>query len=164
MKIRWWYGVLKVKVTQLCLTLCDPMDHTVPGILQVRILEWVSIPFSRGSSWSRDWTQVSCIAGEFFTGLATRKALNNCIQLCNGDGQGSLACCSPWGHKESDMTELLSLHRTLINQIFHRCCPCAHSLALVSLSPRSSVSRLLTSHLPRLWCSYKWNYTLPSLL
>ena len=40
----------KVKVTQLCLTLCDPMDYTVHGILQARILDWVAVPFSRGSS------------------------------------------------------------------------------------------------------------------
>ena len=40
----------KVKVAQLCLTLCDPMDCTVRGILQTRILEWVAFPFSRGSS------------------------------------------------------------------------------------------------------------------
>ena len=42
--------MLKVKVTQSCLTLCDPMDHTVHGILQARILEWVAFSFSRGSS------------------------------------------------------------------------------------------------------------------
>ena len=40
----------KVKVAQSCLTLCHPMDYTVHGILQVRILEWVAVPFSRGSS------------------------------------------------------------------------------------------------------------------
>ena len=49
------------------LTLCNPMDCSLPGsfvyeISQARILEWVAISFSRGSSWSRDWTQVSCIA------------------------------------------------------------------------------------------------------
>ena len=46
---------LKVKVAQSCLTLCNPL-----GILQARILEWVAFPFSRGSSQSRDRTQVSC--------------------------------------------------------------------------------------------------------
>ena len=65
---------MKVKVTQLCPTLCDPMDYTVNGILQVRILEWVALLFSRGSSQPRDQTQVSCIAGGFFTNLATREA------------------------------------------------------------------------------------------
>ena len=62
------------KVTQLCLTLCDRMDYTVLGILQARILEWVSDPFSRGSSQSRDLTQVSRIAGVFFIRWVTREA------------------------------------------------------------------------------------------
>ena len=42
--------VVKVKVAQLCLTLCDPTDYTVRGILQARILEWVAFAFSRRSS------------------------------------------------------------------------------------------------------------------
>ena len=45
---------MKVKVAQLCPTLCDPMDYTVHGILQARILGWVAFPFSRGSSQPRD--------------------------------------------------------------------------------------------------------------
>ena len=66
---------VKVKVAQSCSTLCDPMDCTVHGILQTRILEWVAFPsFSRGSSQPRDRTQVSGIAGRFFTSLATREA------------------------------------------------------------------------------------------
>ena len=44
-----------------------PMDYTVHGILQARILEWVAFPFSRASSQPRDRTQVSCITGRFFT-------------------------------------------------------------------------------------------------
>ena len=62
---------VKVKVAQSCLTLCDPMDYTVHGILQARILEWVAFPFSRGSSQPRDRTQVSHIVGGFFTSWAT---------------------------------------------------------------------------------------------
>ena len=50
-----------------CPTLSDSMVHTVHGIFQARILEWVAIPFSRGSSQTSDQTQVSCIAGKFFT-------------------------------------------------------------------------------------------------
>ena len=42
-----------LKVTELCLTLCDPMDYTVRGILQARILEWVAFPFSGESSQPR---------------------------------------------------------------------------------------------------------------
>ena len=45
-----------MKVAQSCLTLCDPMDYTVHGILQARILEWEAVPFSRGSSQPRDQT------------------------------------------------------------------------------------------------------------
>ena len=58
---------VKVKVTQLCQTLCNPMDNTVHGILQDRILEWVAFPSSRGSSQPRDQTPVSHIVGRFFT-------------------------------------------------------------------------------------------------
>ena len=65
---------VKVKIDQSCLTLCDPTDHTVHGILQARILEKVAVPFSRRSSQPRDWTQVSCIAGGFFTSWVTREA------------------------------------------------------------------------------------------
>ena len=54
---------VKVKVTQSCPALCDPMDYTVQGILQARILEWVAIPFSRGSSQPKNQTQVFCVAG-----------------------------------------------------------------------------------------------------
>ena len=50
-----------MKVTQSCLTLCNPVDYTVHGILQARILEWVAFPFSRGIF----PTQVSYIAGGF---------------------------------------------------------------------------------------------------
>ena len=54
-------------VTQSCPTLCNPMDCIAPGssvhgIFQARILEWIGTPFSRGSSQTRDWTQVACIA------------------------------------------------------------------------------------------------------
>ena len=62
-KVKW----SEVKVAQLCPTLCNPMDYTVQGILQARLLEWVAFPFSRGSSLPRDRIQVSHIAGGFFT-------------------------------------------------------------------------------------------------
>ena len=58
---------VKLKVTQSCLTLCDPVNYIVHGILQVRILEWVAFPFSRGSSQPRNQTQVSGIVSGFFT-------------------------------------------------------------------------------------------------
>ena len=64
----------EVKVAQSCPTICDPMDYTVHGILQARILGWVAFPFSRGSSQPRVQTQVSCIAGGFCTSWATRES------------------------------------------------------------------------------------------
>ena len=68
------YISVSVKVAQLCLSLCNSMNYTVQGILQARILEWVAFPFSRASSQPRDLTQVSHIAGGFFTNWATREA------------------------------------------------------------------------------------------
>ena len=62
--------------SQLYLTLCDPMDYRVHGILQARILRWVAFPFPRGSSQPRDRTQVSCTAGRFFTSWAISKDSN----------------------------------------------------------------------------------------
>ena len=59
--------LLEVKVAQSCLTLCHPLDETVHGILQARILEWVAFPFSGGSSQPRDRTQVTLTAGRFLT-------------------------------------------------------------------------------------------------
>ena len=70
-----------VKATQLCPTLCDPLDCTVHGVFQARILEWVTFSFSRGSSQSRDQTQVSCIAGGFFTVELLGKP-HTCERVC----------------------------------------------------------------------------------
>ena len=72
------------EVAQSCLTLCNPMDCSLPGssihgIFQARILEWVAISFSRRSSWPRDWTRVSCIVGRRFTIWATREVKKNAI-------------------------------------------------------------------------------------
>ena len=74
----WYIKYLKSGIfAQSCLTLCDPMDYSPPGssvhgILQARILEWVAIPFSRGSSPPRDWTWVSYTAGRSLTIWATK--------------------------------------------------------------------------------------------
>ena len=83
-------------VAQSCLILCDPMDcsqsdSSVHGILQVRIMEWVVISFSRGSSQPRDQTRVSCIANRLFTAeppktpqvFAAAKLLQSHPTLCN---------------------------------------------------------------------------------
>ena len=72
-------------ITQSCPALCYPMDCSPPvssvlGIHQARILEWVVIPFFRGSSQPRDQTRVFCITGRFFTVWATRKAKLSILQ------------------------------------------------------------------------------------
>ena len=77
------YSVLLL--IQLCPILCDPIDCSTPGspapgISQARKLEWITIPFSRRSSQSRDWTQVSCTVGRFFTNWATREVMAQSIQ------------------------------------------------------------------------------------
>ena len=79
------------EVTQLCPTLCDPIDCSPPGssihgILQAKILEWVAISFSRGFSFSRDRTWVSFIAGRFFTIWATRPCRRPCLSVSPGEG------------------------------------------------------------------------------
>ena len=79
-------------VTQSCPTLCDLLDcslsgSSVCGILQARILEWVAISFSRGSSRPRNRTLVSCIAGRWFTNWVMREARNVCITICKIDDQ-----------------------------------------------------------------------------
>ena len=78
--------LVKVLFAQLCLILCDPIDCSPPGssvhgILQARILEWVAISFSRGSSRPGVQPQVFCIAGRFFTFSATREALLSYLQV-----------------------------------------------------------------------------------
>ena len=91
---------VKVFVAQSYLALYDPMDcslpgSSVPGILQARILEWVANPFSRGSSWPKDWTLISCFACRFFPIWATREApqeygsssRNNCEVCGEEEGQ-----------------------------------------------------------------------------
>ena len=74
------------EVAQSCPTLCDPMNCSLPGssvhgIFQARVLEWVAISFSRGSSQLRDWTLVSHIAGRRFNLWATREALQDLLKL-----------------------------------------------------------------------------------
>ena len=75
-------------VAQSCPTLCNPIDYSRPGssvhgISQARILEWVAILFSRGSSRPRDQTQVYCIAGIFFIKCVHAKSLESFLTLCN---------------------------------------------------------------------------------
>ena len=73
-------------------TLCDPMDYTVHGIFQAKQLDWVAVPFSRGSSQPRNQTQVCCTAGRFFTSSATREAQRGRVNISKYGGERH---CSP---------------------------------------------------------------------
>ena len=80
------YYLCRSEVTQLCPSLCNPMDcnllgSSVHGVLQAGVQEWVAISFSRGSFQSRDWTWVSCIAGRCFTVWSSREAWNKAPNL-----------------------------------------------------------------------------------
>ena len=105
-KVKW-----KVKVAQSCPTLCNPMDYIVHGILQARILEWVAFPFSRGSSQPRDWTQVSCNAGGFFTIWTTRKPKNT--------GVGSLSLLQ-WIFPNQELNQGLLQCRQILYQLSYQ--------------------------------------------
>ena len=79
-RVLYWYGerACVCSVSQLCCTLCDTMGYStasssVHEIFQVRTLGWVAISSSRASSWPRDRTRVSCVAGGFFTAEPLRK-------------------------------------------------------------------------------------------
>ena len=93
-----------VLVTQLCLTLCSPTDCSLPdffvhGILQVRILEWVAFPFSKGSSQLRDQTLVSCITGGFLTSWATRETQEYWSGFSSVQFSHSVMSYSLWPHE-----------------------------------------------------------------
>ena len=96
-----WQLKVKVKVTQSGPTLCDSMDCIVHGIFQARILEWVAFSFSRGSSQPsdqpRDQTQVSRIAGRFFTSWATGKPKNTGVGSLSHLQWSFLTQESNWG-------------------------------------------------------------------
>ena len=98
---------LCTKSLQSCLALCDPMYYSlpgcsVPGILQARIQEWIAIPSSRGSSWPRDRTCVSCIGRQILHHWAIREVPGVNI----------------WGKKDSWNTISLSLYNSFCDGQF----------------------------------------------
>ena len=106
---------LKAEVTQSCLTLCDPMDYTVHGILQARILEWVAFPFSRGSSQPRDQTQVSHLQEDSLPAEPPRKPKNT--------GVGSLSLLQGISPTQESNWGLLH-YRWILCQLNYQGSPC----------------------------------------
>ena len=108
---QWWWLCVHA---QLSPVLCDPMDCSLPdssahGIFKAKVLEWLAIFYSMGSSPPRDWAQVSCIAGRLFTVWAPRRVRNDnilhsygtisqpCWYLYNQDAEHSITTKIP-GH------------------------------------------------------------------
>ena len=94
-----------VFIAQSCPTLCDSMNCSPPlscvhGILQARILEWVAMPSSRGSSWPKNWTRVSYFTGRFFTNWATREAPSGCLAKIKGTLLG-VEWSGSWSHSKA---------------------------------------------------------------
>ena len=97
----WSQQGVKMFVTQLCPTLYAPMDcsphvFSIQGILQATILDWVAIPFYRGSSQPRDWTWISCIAGRFFTVWAIRDPKAKTHRWNSKKKTRQSCACRPW--------------------------------------------------------------------
>ena len=147
-------------VTQSCLTFCNSMDCSPPGssvygILLERILEWVAILFSRGSSQPMDQTQVSCIQGRLLTMWATREALTNMLPALLSPGL--LTCCLTFleCHSHSFIrlipTNMLGIRLVLTSftnciLIFRPSLMASHLLPNMDGSP-CSLQRALLSHL-----------------
>ena len=110
------YQDRKILITQSCPTLCPPVS-SVHGILQARMLEWVTFLFSSGCSQCRNQTQVSCIAGWFFTIWATREAQEYWSKLPTpspGERPNpKIKLGSPALQADSLLAELPGKHKTL---------------------------------------------------
>ena len=106
---------LKVKAAQPCATLCHPRDYTVHGILQARIMAWVAVPFFRGSSQPRNWTQVSTLQADSLPAEPQGKLKNT--------GMGSLTLLQ-WifPTQESDREEAISVGQWFIILFYPSAC------------------------------------------
>ena len=103
-----WHKSMEVLVAQLWL--CDPVDCSPPGsslcgIFQVRVLGWIAISFSRGSSWPRDQTWVSCIAGRVMAWYLFKSYI-----LCSS--QKYQVCILCWHLSPSNMMEFISVKQS----------------------------------------------------
>ena len=142
---------LSCSVAQSCPALCDRIDHSPPGssvngILQARILEWISTPFSRGSSGPKDWTQVS-VAGRFFTLWVTREAHVNCQKtFCENSKAGSVIC-DIWKKREEPSRLISWLSKST-----------SWSLCILKLFEDFFLSGLIPSKSMRILCcfNYQW--------
>ena len=116
---------------------CSPPGSSVPGISQVRILEWVTVSFSRGSSWPRDWTHVSCTGRQILCRWATREVQKSPVEtwLIAASGIGGVPSASQMQNMRQPSCLLAACPRYTIllpyvkEQLFF------HELRLCCLSP-----------------------------
>ena len=115
---------------------CSLPGFSARGILQAGILEWVAMPFSRGSSQPRDQTQVSCTADRFFTSWATREAPVNCIM--------NVFFLPEWSYPRHNL-------KTVVSHLFF-----AFVLIFFSIHLRygGSVAEWCVDNSPSLWCKH----------
>ena len=110
---------------------CSPSGSSVHGISKARILEWVAVPFSTGSSWPRDWACISCLAGGFFTTKPAGKPhlqdypkdswiwVGSCMRAGTSElAEGSSSpTAEGWEGTDSDMTLRVSATCTLHQEL-----------------------------------------------
>ena len=131
--------------------------HTVHGILQARILEWVTFPFSRGSSHPMNRTQVSHIAGRLFTSWATREAqklsvqfssvTQSCPTLCN-----PMDCSMPGFPVHHQLPELAQTHVHLVGDAIQQPHPLSSPSAFILFQCQSlSNDSVLCIRWPKYW-------------
>ena len=92
----------------------DSLPSEPPEILQARTLEWVAIPFSRGSSWPKDWSQVSCIIRRFFTIWATRETHGHTVStdvINIASKRVMFRKRKPWNYFIKSATAKISVHK-----------------------------------------------------
>ena len=172
---------VKVLVAKSCPTLCEPMDSSLPGssvhgILQARILEWVTIPFSRASSPSKVKPWVSCITGRCFTVWGTREVLLNLFlslsevyvlqSLKSGYSNTCLIYIPHWiisliSTCSLGVTDIVCFLLVIISQLRTKfihftttensCLPCFEVLLSISCSSLSIFSCLFLPYKERLW-------------
>ena len=134
-----------LSIAQLCLTLWDPMDYAVHGILQPRILEWVTFPFYRGSSQARNQIGISWNAYGFFINWAIRDALIKPTFQSGMRRQSRAQTCGPGGKERVGwMESSTDIHRFC-------CCCCCQVVSVVSDSVRPH--RRQPTRLPCPWDS-----------
>ena len=123
---------------------CSPPGSSVHGIFQARILKWVAISASRGLSWLRDWTRVSCIAGQFFTTSATQLVVIQSLSCVWLFGM-PLDCSMPGSPALHHLPELAQTHLHWVGDAIS---PSVVPLLLPSIFPSIGVlSNELALHL-----------------